>query len=373
LLAAVVFTLLVGCHKPRSEPSTEAPAVATATFGKETGGTSAAPTPAKESGTSPSVGTSSNTGIARPTFDGERAFAQLKKQCDFGARPLGSDAHEKLRDYLVAEMKKYADETVTQEFKYRGMPVTNVIGVFYPAGSKEPSKSPVLLMAHWDTRPIADGPFSSEMRSGKPFQYGPNGWNRTTPIMGANDGASGVAVLLELARLFKEKKPTVGVVLLLDDGEDYGDFHANNYQGDGVVLGARYFARHFHENKAFGQPNYGILLDMIGAKNLILPREAISQQYAPGTNEKVFDIAKSLGYSDVFRYQETQQVDDDHLPLNEAGIPTIDLIHPLPYNEYQTTGYVQWHTLQDTPDKCSAKSLKIVGETMAEVIYRETN
>jgi hypothetical protein len=369
-----VLGALVGCHETPGAPATEAPAVATAASGKETGGASAAPNPAKENGTSPSVETSSNTGTKPPAFDGERAFALLKKQCDFGVRPLGSDAHEKLKDYLIAEMKKYADETVTQEFKYRGMPVTNVIGVFYPAGAKEPSQSPVLLMAHWDTRPIADGPFSSEMRSGKPFQYGPNGWNRTAPIMGANDGASGVAVLLELARLFKEKKPTVGVLLLLDDGEDYGDFRANNNQGDGVVLGARYFATHFRENKrAFGHPNYGVLLDMIGGKNLILPREEFSQQYAPGTNEKVFEIAKSLGYGDVFQRSATQQVDDDHIPLNQAGIPTIDLIHPLPYSEFEKTGYVYWHTLQDTPDKCSAKSLKIVGETMAEVIYRETN
>jgi hypothetical protein len=99
---------------------------------------------------------------------------------------------KKLRDYLIAEMKKYADETITQEFTYRGMPVTNVIGVFYPAGAKAPSESPVLLMAHWDSAPIGRRPVLFRDQKGVPFRYGPNGWNRTTPIMGANDGASGV-------------------------------------------------------------------------------------------------------------------------------------------------------------------------------------
>lgn len=338
--------------------------------------TPAAPaTPVNTAGTSPAPSASATQIPKHPAFDGERAMAQLKKQCDFGVRPLGSEAHEKLRGYLLAQMQKYADKTVTQEFTYRGMPVTNVIGIFYPEGADKPAEHPVLLLAHWDTRPIADGPFSSEVQPGKaPFRYGPHGWNRTTPIMGADDGASGVAVLLELARLFKAKKPPVGVLLLLDDGEDYGDFRSGD-DGEGVELGSRYFAKHFRDNKAFGQPDYGILLDMVGAEDIIIPRESNSQRYAPGTNDKVFDLAGSLKYKDVFLSDETQEVGDDHIALNQAGIPTIDLIHPLPFNatygNYETTGYRYWHTLQDTVDKCSAKSLKIVGETVKEVIYRE--
>lgn len=344
-----------GCPQPASAPTNAINAVTATT--PTTTGTSAAPVPSVKK-------------TERPTFDGERAYQQLKKQCDFGPRYLGTKAHEELRDYLVKEMKKYADETITQEFKYRGMPVTNVVGVFYPAGAKQPAKSPVLLMAHWDTRPIADGPYSTALRQGA-FEYGPKGWNRLAPILGANDGASGVAVLLELARLFKEKHPPVGVLLLLDDGEDYGDFRANNGDGEGVVLGAIYFAKHFQDNKVFGKPAYGILLDMIGGKNLILPREEASQQYAASANDKVFGVAQSLGYDMTFRANETQSVDDDHIPLNRAGIPTIDLICPLPMGSYETTGYRYWHTLEDTADKCSAESLKMVGETMAEVLYRE--
>lgn len=305
----------------------------------------------------------------RPAFDGDRAFALLKKQCDFGPRYLGSKPHDELRDYLLEEMKKYADETIAQEFTYRKMTGTNVVGVFNPRGATEPSKAPILLMAHWDTRPIADSRLSAETRRGVAFKYGPEGWNRLTPILGANDAASGVAVLLELARLFKQQKPDVGVVILLTDGEDYGDFRANGGEGEGVTLGAIHFAKHFQENKAFGFPHFGILLDMVGAKNLVILREEFSQRYAPGTNEKVFRIAQELGYGRVFQFSETQEVDDDHLSLNQAGILTIDLIQP--FGTTNPNSYSYWHTLQDTPDKCSAKSLKIVGETVAEVIYRE--
>lgn len=304
-------------------------------------------------------------------FDAIKAMEILKKQCDYGARPLGSPAHEKLKDYLIAQMKLYTDSTITQEFKYRGMPVTNVIGIFNPAHSTEPGQRPILLMTHWDTRPIADGPFSSEIKKGVDFRYGPNGWKPTSPIMGANDAASGVGILLELARMFKQKRPPVGVIILLDDGEDYGDFRADGDKGEGVELGARYFAKHFRENKAFGMPQYGILLDMVGGKDAFFAREDNSQRYAPSVNEKVFGIAKQLGYGDLFRLEETQDVGDDHISINEAGIPTIDIIHPLPYAPHDKNGYVYWHTLQDTTDKCSVSTLKAVGDTVAEVIYRE--
>src|SRR6185312_7100433 len=123
----------------------------------------ATPVSAPTASTSAGATKPETTGASHPAFDGERAYALLKQQCDFGPRPLGSEAHEQLRAYLLSQMKRYADETITQTFTYRGMPVTNVIGVFTPEGAKEPSKSPVLLLAHWDTRPIADGPFSSEI------------------------------------------------------------------------------------------------------------------------------------------------------------------------------------------------------------------
>lgn len=327
------------------------------------------PTPAKTTDLDSSV--KPDAAFVRPVFNEDRAFAVLKKQCDFGPRVLGTAPHDKTRDYLTAEMKKVADQTVMQTFKYRNMTVSNIVGVIYPAGATAPSKNPVVLMAHWDTRPIADGPFSTEVNKSPAFRYGPKGWNRLTPISGASDGASGVAVLLELARLFHEKKPAVGVLIFLDDAEDYGDFQANGQQGDGTELGAKYFAAHYGETPAFGKPIYGILLDMVGGKNAIFPREDFSQNYASNINDKVFEVAKSLGYGDRFLADQKQAVGDDHLSLNEKGIPTIDIIHPLPFAPYDKIGYTYWHTLQDTPENCSAKTLKIVGDVVAETIYRE--
>ena len=308
---------------------------------------------------------------AHPAFDSEKAFALLKKQCDFGPRVLGTEAHEKTKAFLVEEMKKYADTTLEQTFTYRNLTGTNIIGVFNPAGATLPASQPVLLLTHWDARPIADGPNSSETRRGIVFRYGPNGWKPTAPISAACDGASGVAVLLELARLFHEKKPAAGVVLLLDDAEDYGDFNANDFTGEGVELGAKYFSEHYKELKAVGTPAYGILLDMVGGKGAFFPREQYSQQNAQMVNDKVYGIAQALGYSRQFRSNETQDVGDDHIWLNKAGIPTIDLIHPLPLGDYAAKGYAYWHTTQDTPDKCSPQSLKVIGDVVAEVIYRE--
>lgn len=309
----------------------------------------------------------------RPTFDEQAAFEILKKQCSFGPRPLGTDAHEQCKDYLLAQMKQYADETFTQTFRYRGLTVTNVIGIFYPAGSTAPSKHPVLLLTHWDSRPIADGPFSTTIAKGVTYRYGARGWNQTHPIMAANDGASGPGVLLELARMFKKKKPDVGVVMLLDDGEDYGDFQANGGLGEGVELGSRYFAQHYREDKRLGVPDYGILLDMVGGKNMVLPLEKVSMRYAPGTLTKVFATAKKLGYGSIFRDDLQFEVNDDHVALNQVGMRVIDLIPYFGTTDTQgVPSYTYWHTLEDTVDKCSPNALKAVGETVAEVIYNET-
>ncbi|MDE2126537.1 MAG: M28 family peptidase [Armatimonadetes bacterium] len=304
-----------------------------------------------------------------PTFDSARAWTYLTAQTAFGPRPLGSPAHAKCLAWLQSEMSKYADVTIAQKFTYHQMPCTNVVGVFYPAGSTKPSQHPVLILAHWDTRPIADGPYSTVAKLSPPYSFSSNGWNRVNPILGADDGASAVGVVLELAKLFKQQRPPVGVVLLLDDGEDYGDFNANNGDGDGVELGSRYFAKNFSKDPRFGKPEWGILLDMIGMRNLFIPRESASQQFAGSLNDRVFGVAQSLGYGKVFRSDEMQDVGDDHLALNKAGIPTIDLIDPLPYPPYQNTGYIYWHTLEDTVDKCDAQSLKAVGDVVTSVVY----
>ncbi len=295
-------------------------------------------TPVVDSRPSPSEAPATITGIAptkRPAFDGEKAYAILKKQCEFGPRPVGSEAHRKTRDFLMDEMRKYADKTVAQDFLYRGLPLTNIIGVFNPEQKKQ-----VLLCAHWDTRPRAD----QEIDEAKQNQ----------PILGANDGASGVAILIEIARMFKEQKPNVGVVIVLLDGEDYGSFEKD----EGVLLGAKHFAKNHRDYNI----EYGILLDMVGDKNLDIYREQNSQRYAPGTNEKFFRAARELGHGKFIIDDVKTNVTDDHIPLNVSGIRTIDIID---FN------YAPWHTLDDTPDKCSAESLMRVGDTTAEVVYRE--
>ena len=201
----LVLLLLAGCSVPQVTATTPASVSATSTSAAPTSG-SASRSPTAPSASAASTGgnashspaaSSASAGReeAHPIFDGEKAFALLKKQCDFGVRPLGTEAHEKTRDYLIAQMRLVADEVILQEFTYRGMKVTNIVGVIYPEGTKAPAKAPVLLTAHWDTRPISDGPASPEIKDGFVYRYGPKGWNRLTPTPGADDGASGVAVL----------------------------------------------------------------------------------------------------------------------------------------------------------------------------------
>jgi hypothetical protein len=319
--AALSLALVTGCHG-----SAEKPVAPVASGGALSPAAAITPLPSRDTAAH----------VKRPAFDSEKAYRLLVKQCDFGPRPVGSAAHDKTRAFLLEEMRKYADKTVAQDFTYQGHPLTNIIGVFNPD-----AKPQILVCAHWDTRPTAD----QELDEAK----------RKQPIPGADDGASGVAVLLEMARNFKEQKPQVGVVMILLDGEDYGSFEKD----EGVLLGARYFAKH-HEGY---DPKFGILLDMVGNKNLSIYREPNSEKYAPDTNEKFFRVARELGYGKyIIDQQGAGGITDDHIPLIKAQIPTIDIID---FN------YGPWHTLEDTPDKCSAEALGIVGNTLAELVYRE--
>jgi Zn-dependent M28 family amino/carboxypeptidase len=277
--------------------------------------------------------------VTAPKFDSERAFAILKKQCDLGPRPLGSKAHEETRAYLIRELKRYAGSVESQDFEHRTdrtdrtYRLSNIIARF--GTSSGPA---ILLCAHWDTRPTADQELDPAMR--------------IRPIVGANDGASGVAVLLELARMFKERPPSVPVTVVLFDGEDFGPTSAD------MFLGSRHFAATLNKS-AF---RYGILLDMVGDKELALPRENYSQRRARSVVDRVWNVGKKLGYRRVFTDEVPFTVIDDHLPLLEKGIPCVDVID---------FDYAYWHTTQDTVDKCSPESLRIVGETIASVVYSE--
>jgi len=276
-----------------------------------------------------------------PTFSGDRAFQFLVAQTRFGPRNPGSQGHAACLAYLTSEMSKSRSDVRLQEFDHVGYEgerfhLANII-VSFPS----PGASRILLCAHWDTRPRAE---NDEDKS-----------KRNDPIVGANDGASGVAVLLEMASLFKESPPPVGIDLVLFDGEDYGK------EGDvsRYLLGARYFASH--------QPpeyQFGVLLDMVGDKFLDIPKEQNSMRFAPDVMETIWNTARALGYPQ-FVEEEGELMTDDHLPLNDAGIRTVDLID---FN-YPDSSNRFWHSHKDIPENCSAESLEAVGTVLTHVVF----
>lgn len=278
-----------------------------------------------------------------PRFDAEQAFKFLLAQTAFGPRNPGSSGHRRCRDYLAAELQPYADAVNLQEFIHIGYEgerykMTNIVSSF-----NLQAKGRIMLAAHWDTRPTAD----QEQEPPK----------RKQPILGANDGASGVAVLLEIARQMKLHPPPIGVDIVLFDGEDFGkESDLSNFS-----LGARHFAK----KKPSGyNPHYAVVVDMVGDKELALLQEEASLKFAPDVVRKVWTLARDLGITQ-FSFERRDEVFDDHVPLNQAGIRTIDIIdfeYPDETNRY-------WHTLEDTPDKCSAESLKAVGTVLLHLIY----
>ncbi len=278
-----------------------------------------------------------------PQFSGTAAFDYLLAQTKFGPRNPGSAGHANCLNYLVSELQGLADAVNQQEFYhtgYRGEQIrmTNIIASF-----NLEAKHRILLTAHWDTRPFADQDTDPKKRQ--------------QPLLGANDGASGVAVLLQLARIMKENQPPNGVDVVLFDGEDF----ARGSDFDNFLLGSKYFAK----NKAPGfNPTFGILLDMIGDSQLEIRKEKNSMRYASDVVQYVWSTAEKLGVRE-FVNTEGPDVYDDHVPLNEAGIKTINLIdfhYPDQSNRF-------WHTTEDTPDKCSPASLEAVGTVLTHLIY----
>ena len=279
----------------------------------------------------------------RYAFDAGRAFAYLEKQVSFGPRNPGSEGHRRCLDWLKEEAGKTADRVFTQSFtrRYGGRDITftNVFAV-YPGASGRI----VILCAHWDTRPFADEE-TDPARAAR-------------PIPGANDGASGVAALLELGHLFRAQRPPVTVVMAFFDGEDFGKDLKD------MLLGSSEFARDWRSVlKDVGRDvEYGILLDMVGAKDLRIPREMNSQEAAPWLMDAIYRHAREAGLEKFFPDEPGPQIVDDHIPLIRAGIPTVDLI---------SFDYAYWHTLDDTPDKCSPDSLRAVGEVVARTVYSD--
>ena len=283
-----------------------------------------------------------------PRFDGDNAYQYLIEQCSFGPRNPGSDGHSACQDFIIERLKIFSDEVLLQEFSFqekgknKSYTGTNIIARFNRSSSFQS-----LIGAHWDTRPWAD--------------QDDNIANRSKPIIGANDGASGAAIMLELASIMSKNPPPIGINLVFFDAEDSGDPGLN----ETYCQGSMYFAK----NMPIPLPDEGIILDMVGDKQLSLPIERNSFKYHEDLVRRLWDRARELGL-DTFKDYVAHAIYDDHVPLNEyAGISTIDIIdfeYPNSYTNF-------WHTLNDVPENCSAESLEQVGILITDYIYNHTH
>lgn len=276
-------------------------------------------------------------------FDGASAFRYIETQVAFGPRIPNTDAHAKTASWLDSLLRTRSDTLVVQKWDHvtlKGdtLHLTNFIARFNPQATKR-----LLYLAHWDSRPTADGPASP---------------NKTKPVPGANDGGSGVALLLGVADALKRKPTTLGVDLLFDDGEDYGDFEAKPVASD-VLIGARYYAAHQVPGP---QPLYAVLWDLVADKDLQIYEEGNSLVGAPEVVERVWETARELGHSTYLIPSPKHTLIDDHLELQKVGIRAIDVVD---------FDYPSWHTPDDTIDKVSAASLQIVGDVAVGLIRKE--
>jgi glutaminyl-peptide cyclotransferase len=277
---------------------------------------------------------------AHTAFDGATALTFVKTQLDFGPRIPNSDGARRCGDWILAQMRAHADTVIVQTWTYTTtdgtqLALRNIIARWRPQATDR-----VLYVTHWDTRPVAD--------------EDPDSANRTKPMPGANDGASGVALFVELADVLKRTPPAVGVDLLFVDGEDYGQFSPKEQD---VLLGSKYFATHLPSPDY--RPLYGVLFDMIGQRDLQIYEEGNSVQRAPEVVARVWQAAADMGYSDVFIPRSKYTINDDHIPLLDAGLRVIDVI------DYD---YPAHHTTHDTIDQLSARSLQTVGDVATGLV-----
>lgn len=288
-------------------------------------------------------------------FNADSAYYFVDKQVGFGPRVPNSVAHTKCADWLEKTLKKYAPQVIVQPFTAKAYDGTKLNCKNIIASFNLKSTSRILLCAHWDSRPYADNDPDTAMHR--------------TPIDGANDGASGVGVLLEIARQIKVIPANIGVDILLLDGEDYGAPQSSGALGvDDWALGAQYWSRYPHVPSYSAR--FGILLDMVGAENAIFTMEGVSMDYAPDIVQKVWNIGNSIGYSSYFSMDRTDGITDDHVYINQLRqIPTIDIIQ---HDQSTQSGfYKNWHTIKDNMKGISKPTLMAVGQTVLTAIRSE--
>jgi glutaminyl-peptide cyclotransferase len=289
-----------------------------------------------------------------PSFNADSAFNYVKAQTDFGPRIPNSTSQAKCADWLSTTMKQFADTVIVQSFQSRGfdgktLNGKNIISSFNPSKGDR-----IMLCAHWDTRPFAD---QDSVR-------------KNEPIDGANDGASGVGILIEVARQISIAKPDLGIDIIFFDLEDYGQPENSGFpeQDDTYCLGSQYWSQNLHTPNYFAR--YGVLLDMVGATNATFTQEGTSMRYAENVTGMVWKTAGDLGYGNYFLMEKTNPIVDDHYYINQiAEIKCTDVIH----YDYNTPSHFwkHWHTHGDTIDKIDKNSLKAVGQTLLQVLFNE--
>lgn len=291
-----------------------------------------------------------------PAFNADSAYAFIQKQVDFGPRVPESQGHSDTKNWMISKLESYGWSVQSQDFQaktYDGLTwdLTNIIASYNPAATKR-----ILLAAHWDTRRIADKDTE----------------RLNEPIDGANDGGSGVGVLMEIARIIatQELKPEVGIDIIFFDGEDDGEPENTSIRNTAQEFWWCHGSQYWSKNKHI--PNYaayyGILVDLVGGKNAKFYREGYSRQYASGIVTKVWGNAAKIGHSDFFIQKDAPEILDDHAFVNAiAGIPMIDIIEFSPdfgFGHYH-------HTHKDNMDLIDRRSLKAVGETVLFTVYQE--
>lgn len=293
------------------------------------------------------------TKVEIPTFNADSAYSYVKAQCDFGPRTPNSKASQLCGDYLINFMKQYADTVYVQNFSSKLWDNTNVEGRNIIASFNPEALERIVLAAHWDSRLWAD--------------EDPNEENHKKAIDGANDGASGVGVLMEIARVFRQKENAQGIDIVFFDLEDQGTpswAESDVEDQSDWCLGSQHWSKTPHY--PFYTANYGILLDMVGYKNLRFTKEGLSMHYASSIMNKVWDIAAAKGYSNIFINEKTYPIMDDHHWVNMyAKIPMIDIVQ----NDPTCSFFPFWHTMQDNMENISKESLRIVGEVCLTTIF----